>query len=157
MSKFKTAQKLNKKSGNVYKIDGAQLQCMNNHCTKFEHKGMETVGVTDYTNQTPPMHFGLKKCLSSTPVKMLKYLSTVHKIGSAHLQCMNNHYAKFEYKGMKTIWITDYTSLTPTTHYGWKKCLSSTPVKNEKIFIKCAQNSRCTSSMCEQSLCKVWI
>ena len=76
---------------------------MNNHCAKFEHKGMETVGVTDYTNKTPPMHFGWKKCLSSSHVKMSKYLSTVHKIGGAHLLCVNNHYAKFEYKGMKTL------------------------------------------------------
>ena len=27
----------------------------------------------------------------------------VHKIGGAHLQCMNNHYAKIKYKGMKTV------------------------------------------------------
>ena len=26
---------------------------------------------------------------------------------------MNNHYAKFEYKGMKTVGVTDYTNLTP--------------------------------------------
>ena len=24
-------------------------------------------------------------------------------IAGAHLQCMNNHYAKFEYKGMKSV------------------------------------------------------
>ena len=59
---------------------------------------MKTVGVTDYTNQTPPMHFGWKKCLSSTPVKNGKYLLNVHKMEGAHLQCENNHYAKFEYK-----------------------------------------------------------
>ena len=40
----------------------------------------------------------------------------------------------------------------------WKeKCLSLTPIKNRQIFIKCALDKRCTSSMCEQSLCKVWI
>ena len=70
---------------------------------------------------------------------------------------MNNYYAKFEYKGMKTVRVTDYTNLTPPMHFEGKKCLSSTPVKNEKIFIKCAQNRRCTSSMCEQSLCTVLI
>ena len=79
----------------------------------------------------------------------------MHKIGGAHLLCVNNHYAKFEYKGMKTVGVTDYTNLTPSMHFGWKKCLSSTPVKIEKIFIKCAQNRRCTSSMYEQSLGKV--
>ena len=61
-------------------------------------------------------------------------------VGGAHLQCVNNHYAKLEYNGG----VTDYTNQTPLTHFGWKKCLSSTPIKNEKIFIKCAQNGRCT-------------
>ena len=79
----------------------------------------------------------------------------MHKIEGAHLQCMNNHYAKFEYKGMKTVGVTDNTNQTPPTHLGWKKCLSSTLVKNVKIFIKCAQNRRCTSSMYEQSSGKV--
>ena len=56
-----------------------------------------------------------------------------------HLQCVNNHYAKFEYKGMKTSVVTEYTNQTPSTHFGWK-CLSSTSLKNEKIFMKCAQD-----------------
>ena len=82
-------------------MGGAHLQCMNNHYGKFEYKGMKTVGVTDNTNQTPPTHFGWKKSLNSTPVKMRKYLSNVHKMVGAHLQCVINHYAKFEYKRMK--------------------------------------------------------
>ena len=36
---------------------------------------------------------------------------------SAHLQCVNNHYAKFEYKGMKTVGVTDYTDQTPSKHF----------------------------------------
>ena len=44
-----------------------------------------------------------------------------------------------------------------TLAFWMEKILSPTTVKNEKIFIKCAQNGRCTSSICEQSLCKVWI
>ena len=47
-----------------------------------------------------------------------------------------------------------YTNQTHPTHFRWKKCLSSTPVKKEKIFIKCAQNRMCTFSMYEQSLGK---
>ena len=39
---------------------------------------------------------------------------------------------------MKTVGVTDYTNQAPPMHSGWKKCLSSTPVKNKKIFIKCA-------------------
>ena len=33
-----------------------------------------------------------------------------HKIGCAHLQCVNNHYAKFEYKGINTVGVKDYTN-----------------------------------------------
>ena len=78
----------------------------------------------------------------------------MHKIEGAHLQCVKNHYAKLEYKGMKTVRVTDYTNQTPSKQFG-RKCLSSTPLKNEKIFTKCAQNRWCISSICEQSLCKV--
>ena len=28
----------------------------------------------------------------------------------AHLQCVNTHYAKFEYKGINTVGVTDYTN-----------------------------------------------
>ena len=37
------------------------------------------------------------------PSKMRKYFTNVHKMGFAHVQCVNSHYAKFEYKGMKTV------------------------------------------------------
>ena len=37
-----------------------------------------------------------------------------------------------------------------------EKCLSSTALKIKKIFIKCAQNRRCTCSIYEQSLYKEW-
>ena len=30
----------------------------------------------------------------------------MQKIGGAHLQCVNNHYAKFEYKGMNTVGVS---------------------------------------------------
>ena len=30
------------------KKGGAQLQCVNNHFVKYEYKGMNTVGVTNY-------------------------------------------------------------------------------------------------------------
>ena len=44
-------------------MEGAYLQCMNNHYEKFEYKGMKTVGDTDHTNQTPPTHFGWRNVL----------------------------------------------------------------------------------------------
>ena len=33
-------------------------------------------------------------------------MSNVHKIGGAHLQCVNNRYANFEYKVMKPVEVT---------------------------------------------------
>ena len=39
-----------------------------------------------------------------------KYLLNVHKMGGAHLKYVNNHYAKFEYKVMNTVGVTDYTN-----------------------------------------------
>ena len=72
----------------------------------------------------------------------------------AHLQCVNNHYAKFKYKEMKTVGVADYTNQTSSKHFWMEICLSSTPLKIEKIFMKCAQDKRCTFSICEQSLCK---
>ena len=56
----------------------------------------------------------------NTTQKMRKYLSSVHKMVGAHLLCVNNHYAKFEYKGMKTVVVTDYTNQTPSKHFGRK-------------------------------------
>ena len=32
-------------------------------------------------------------------------------VAGAHLQCVNNHYAKFEYEGMKSVLITDYIQI----------------------------------------------
>ena len=38
------------------------------------------------------------------PSKIRKYLSNEHKIGGAHLQCVNNQYAKFENEEIKNCW-----------------------------------------------------
>ena len=41
--------------------------------------------------------------LSSTPLKNEKKLVNVQKIEGTYFQCVNNQYAKFEQKGMKTV------------------------------------------------------
>ena len=48
---------------------------------------------------------------------MRKYLSNVHKMEGKNLQCVNNHYAKFENKEMKTVGGTDYTNQTQSKHF----------------------------------------
>ena len=53
MSKFNNSKKKKKILSNVHKIRGAHLSSVHNHYANFEFKGMKTVGVTDYTNQTP--------------------------------------------------------------------------------------------------------
>ena len=46
----------------------------------------------------------------------------------------DNHYAKFEYKRMKTFGVSDYTNQTPPTHFEWKNCLKSNTCKNVTGF-----------------------
>ena len=59
---------------------------------------MNIAGVIDYTNQTLHKHFGWIKYLSSTDLKNNnKILIICAQNRSAHVQCMNNHYAKFVY------------------------------------------------------------
>ena len=82
---------------------------MNNHNTKFEYKGIKTAWV-NITQTRHPKHFGWEQCLSSTALKIRKYLLNVHKMGGEHHQCVNNHYEKFEYKVMNTVEVTDYTN-----------------------------------------------
>ena len=119
----------------MHKIEGAHLQCVNSHYAKFDYKKIKTVAVTDYTNETPPKHFGWIKC-RSTPLKTDFFLSNVHKTGGAHLQCVNKHYAKFEYKGIKTVGATEYINQTHPKHFQWKKCLDigSTSLKKGRII-----------------------
>ena len=92
---------------------GAHLQCVNNHYAKFENKEMKTVGVTDYTNWAPSKHFYGGKTKFKTPKMNKKQDQTLlwTCVASEFLQCVNNHYAKFEYKGMKYVSITDYTQI----------------------------------------------
>ena len=54
---------------------------------------------------TPSKHFEPKNVFKfKTPQN--DFLWNVQKIGGAHIQWVNNHYAKFEYKGMKKLQIT---------------------------------------------------
>ena len=62
---------------------------------------MKTFVVTDYTMYAPKGCVDVITSKFNIP-KNNKVLINVHKIRDAHFQCMNNHYAKFEYKGMKS-------------------------------------------------------
>ena len=83
----------------------------------------------------------------------------MHKIGGkrSYLQRVNNHYVKFKYKGMKIVGVTDYTNKAPLSISDGKNVfnVSSTPINNKRLFIKCAQNWRCTSAMCNNQYAKI--
>ena len=73
-------------------IYGEHVQCVNNHNTKFEYKGMKTAWVTDNTKA-----FRMEKMSKFNSPKNMKMLIKFAQKGEAHVQCINNHYAKFEY------------------------------------------------------------
>ena len=50
------------------------------------------------------------KTVQSMVSKNICILTRINAYG-AHLQCVNNHYGKFEYKGIKSVLITDYTQI----------------------------------------------
>ena len=57
---------------------------------------MKTAWVTYYTNKTPRSISDGKMFKSNSP-KYKKIFIKFSQKGEAHVQCMNNHYAKFEY------------------------------------------------------------
>ena len=56
---------------------------------------------------------------------------------------MNNHFATFEYEGMKSALVTDYTNQTTTKHFGWKKMSKFKKPKNGKIYLKPKETLHC--------------
>ena len=85
---------------------------------KFEYQGMKELQITQTI--LPLSILQKKKCLSSRPPKNKIKNHEMYTKKGAHLQCMNNYYAKIEYKGMKTVGVINYTNQTPPTHFSWK-------------------------------------
>ena len=80
----------------------------------------------------------------------------MHEIGGAHLQCVYNHYEKYEYKGKEycCIYKLHKKNRYPLGISDEKNVEVQHPSKMKKKM-KRAQYRRCTSSICEQSLGKV--
>ena len=62
-----------------------------------------------FKNVLVPCVVEVKKCLSSMSKEYEKYISKLHKIEGAYLQYVRNQYARFDYKGMTTVGVIDYT------------------------------------------------
>ena len=62
---------------------------MKNQYAKFEYKGMKTVEVTDYTNQTPPKYIMEKNSIKvNIPKNEKKKIELSEKLTIAPLQCL---------------------------------------------------------------------
>ena len=109
----------------------------------FEYKEMKTLEVADYTQITQCKHSkGGVHIIMSTFKHFQKYnkiLSNVHKIGGTHLQCVNTHYAKFEYKEMKTVEVADYTQITQCKYSKGGVYIIMSTFKHFKNIIKSYQ------------------
>ena len=66
-------------------------EVVNNHYAMYKYKRIKMLGVTDYINQTKSKHFGQKMSHVQHP------LNEKILMKCPHLQCVNNHNAKFEY------------------------------------------------------------
>ena len=87
--------------------------CVQSLYAKFEYKRMKLFELhIAKSRHLLALSMGIK-CLCSTSLK----ISNVKKIGGAHPQCVNNHYATFEYIGMKCFGVPDYTNQTPSKHF----------------------------------------
>ena len=101
---------------------------------------MKNIGSYNYTNQTSQ--------ITVQHPSMRKYCSNVHKIGGAHLQCMDSHYTKFEYKGIKTLRVNNYTKLGAPKVLGTNRWSGHTTridfVKATEVkSISCCINPKC--------------
>ena len=50
-------------------------------------------------------------------------------MGGAHVKCVNNHYVKYEYKGMNTVGVTDTQTRNPLSISDEKMSKFNTPQK----------------------------
>ena len=69
---------------------------------------------------------------------MEKTICNKYKIAGEHLQCVNNYYAKFEYKRMKSVGVTGYTDTLYVFHME-KMSKFNTPQKKENIHEICTK------------------
>ena len=97
------------------------------------------------------------KCLSSTPLKNEKKIMKHAQNRRCTSSICEQSLGKVWMKWNKNFWSYRLHKLGTPKVLRTDKCLSSTPLKNEKKIMKRAQNRRCTSLICEQSFGKVWM
>ena len=71
-----------------------------------------------------------KYCYEDNGSNLNALRSSLFKILKSILQ--TNAYEKFEYKGIKTVWVTDYTTQTPSKHFCRKNTSVQHPSKMRK-------------------------
>ena len=77
---------------------------------------MNTVGITDFKNQTP-LSISVENISNSNISEQMRFfLSNVYQIKGAIFNVLTKKYETLEYKGMKTVGITGITDNTNHTH-----------------------------------------
>ena len=93
-----------------------------NYYAKFEYKGMKTVGVIYYTNQTPCKH-----CSSSAPSKMRKPSYNVHIFNVCTTIMQSSNIKKWKLldlqitqnRHLKVVWTEHYAYFWPALSGNW--------------------------------------
>ena len=106
----------------MHKIGGTHVQFMNNYYAKFKIFRDENYFSNILHKPDTFLAFYREKILSSRPKNEKKIMKCVQNMMCTSSMCELS-FAKFEYKRMKTVGVTDYTYQTPLL-ISWKKCLS---------------------------------
>ena len=109
------------------------------------------------TQARHPLSTADGKNVSSTPLKNKKKIMKRAQNKRCTFSICEQLLGKVWIKKNENFWSYRLHKLGIPQTLRLEKCLSSTPLKNKNKFMKRAQNKRCTSSIYEQSLGKVWI
>ena len=152
----------------------AHIQCVNNHYAKFESWLQDVHIFNVWTIIMQSLNPDYKMCTSSMCEQSLCKI-WILTTRCAHLQCMNNHYAKFESLlqdvHIFNVWAIIIQSLNLDSGCAHRQCVNNHYAKFESrlqdvhifnVWTIILHNLNpdykiCTYSMCKQSLCKVWI
>ena len=94
-------------------LNETHLQYAYSIFAKFQIDCLKTLGGVDYTNSIPYNAKSCLKLLSSKGCNSVKINSSSTKNPHAHLQYVQNRYARFQKGPLKTVGGVDYTNSIP--------------------------------------------
>ena len=97
-----------------------------------------------------------KMSKSNPPQKWEKYMKCAQNNRCTSLICEQS-ICKIWIKRNENFWSYRLHKLGTPYAFRTEKCLSPIPPQQWEKYMKCVQNNRCTSLICEQSICEVYI